>query len=166
MEQEHKALRVGAVAILCAILCRLIGSGFFQPVVDLLQQPKAVAFLMYLETGRTVRFRDDADALVDWAAESPAPELTESPTVPQAVFSAQDLDLVELRYSGSYDPDLEALLTSALDLDLTGEDPTVLIFHTHTTESYTRVDGQDYEESSSYRTLNENYNLLRVGDAL
>ena len=49
--------------------------------------------------------------------------------------------------------------------DLSGSEPTVLILHTHTTESYTKT-GEDYLESSAYRTLDESYNMLSVGDVL
>ena len=42
------------------------------------------------------------------------------------------------------------------------EKPTVLILHTHTTESYTKS-REPYEESSDYRTLDENYNMLSIG---
>jgi stage II sporulation protein P len=38
----------------------------------------------------------------------------------------------------------------------------VLILHTHTTESYTRA-GENYVETSDYRTLNEDYNMLSIG---
>ncbi len=167
MDQENKSLRVGAAVILCAVVIRLISSGFFDPVVQFIQQPQAAAFLLYLETGRVTRYREPSAAPKDWAAESPAPDLP-VPTVPQtrAAFSAQDMDLVEVRYSGSYDPDLESLLLQPLDMDLTGAEPTVLILHTHTTESYTKTADQNYEESSAYRTLDEDYNLLRVGDLL
>ena len=52
-----------------------------------------------------------------------------------------------------------------LSWDLTGAEPTVLILHTHTTESYTRGP-EIYAETSQYRTLDEQYNMLSIGDAV
>ncbi len=47
-----------------------------------------------------------------------------------------------------------------------GEEPRILIYHTHLTEAY-RQDGEDrYRESSEYRTFDDNYNLSAVGEKL
>ena len=165
MDQESNVLRFGAAVILCAIVFRLLSGGILTPVAQLLQSPKAVALLMFLETGRSVRLAPDP-AEPEWTAESPAPELSFTEPAPAPVFHAQDLELVELRSSVSWEPDLAKLLAEPVILSLRGDAPTVLILHTHATESYTRGPGQDYTESSAYRTLDENYNLLRVGDEL
>ena len=81
------------------------------------------------------------------------------------VFTDKDKSLLDIRYSCSLRPDLGALLQRPLNWDLTGEAPTVLILHTHATESYTKH-GEIYQETSAFRTLNENYNMLSVGDAV
>lgn len=44
--------------------------------------------------------------------------------------------------------------------------PKILIVHTHGSEAYTMPPGQEYEASSEYRTLDCNYNVVRVGDEL
>ena len=62
-------------------------------------------------------------------------------------------------------PDLEALLMKPLEWNLKGADPSVLILHTHTTESYSKTE-EDYAESGSYRTLEEEYNMLSIGEAV
>lgn len=60
--------------------------------------------------------------------------------------------------------DTAALLEKDISFpDLTG--PKVLIYSTHTTESYTQRGG-DYEESAPYRTLDERYNMLSLGALL
>ena len=64
-----------------------------------------------------------------------------------------------------YQVDLTALLTQGLSWDLTDNGPAVLILHTHATESYTQT-GKQYAESSPYRTLDPDYNMLRIGDAV
>ena len=42
----------------------------------------------------------------------------------------------------------------------------VLIFHTHTCESYTESEGYEYKASGNYRTTDLNYSVARVGDEL
>ena len=42
----------------------------------------------------------------------------------------------------------------------------VLIFHTHTCESYTQSEKYFYEQTGSYRTTDLNYSVARVGDEL
>lgn len=168
MDPQRKSLRIGAAVIACAILLRLAGSGFFRPLADMLLQPGVASFLLYLETGRVARLSPPAENSTEvWVRESPAPELppAELPAEPVS-FTAEDLSLVDIRSSCVYEPDYEALLLQPLEWDLTGSDPTVLILHTHATESYTKTADADYVESSAYRTLDERYNMLAVGDAL
>lgn len=42
----------------------------------------------------------------------------------------------------------------------------VIIFHTHTCESYTQTENYSYEESGTFRTTDLNYSVSRVGDTL
>lgn len=69
-------------------------------------------------------------------------------------------------YRCDYRPELAPLLTEPLDWDLHGEEPKVLIVHTHTSESYTPVEPGEYEPSGDYRTLDPNYNMLSVGEVV
>ncbi|MGN0986180.1 MAG: stage II sporulation protein P [Candidatus Enterenecus sp.] len=62
-----------------------------------------------------------------------------------------------------YELDVGALLAAMPELTDRGDGPQVLIYHSHATEAYT-MDGTDvYEESDSYRTLNTDQNVVRVG---
>ena len=169
MNQEHTSLRVGAVVLAAAVLLRLISGGALEKIGALLAQPKVVAALMYLETGRVVRIPDT----MTYPAESPAPLSTappviQAPELPPAtpVFTQNDLDHIEMDYGCDYAPDLAALLTQPLRWDLAGGEARVLILHTHTTESYTPSPGEIYEESSEYRTLDDTYNMISIGDAV
>lgn len=74
--------------------------------------------------------------------------------------------MTPLRYSCDYRPDVEKLLTESLQWDLADGEPAVLIVHTHGSESYTKQPGQDYKETAAYRTLDESYNMVAVGDLL
>ena len=66
-------------------------------------------------------------------------------------------------YACSARPDVEALMARPLHWDLTSGEPAVLILHSHTTESYTKGD-LPYKETAAYRTLDEQYNMLAIGD--
>ena len=92
--------------------------------------------------------------------ESPPPSIPEVTEAPLPAFSGEEV--VDLYYAVRKDPDIESLLAKPLEWNLFGEDPAVLILHTHTTESYTRQ-GEDYRETSSWRTLDPEYNMLAIG---
>lgn len=51
-------------------------------------------------------------------------------------------------------------------LELLSSGPQVLIYHTHTTESYRQAYDGEYKESSKWRTNNNDKNITAVGEAL
>lgn len=55
---------------------------------------------------------------------------------------------------------------AARGLDLRGEAPRILIYHTHTTEAYTATASSPYVQTSAYRTADANKSVLAVGEAL
>ena len=63
-----------------------------------------------------------------------------------------------------------ALSVSDLGFDfsavLTDDAPQVLILHTHGCEAYTMPDGEEYVASDDHRTLDDDYNVVRVGDEI
>ena len=62
--------------------------------------------------------------------------------------------------------DVAAMAAAEVPVALGTEGPQILILHTHGSEAYT-PDGTDvYEESSSYRTTDTQYNVVRVGDEM
>lgn len=163
MKQLSRARRVGITAILCALVLRLWSEGYGEKLLNLLTSPQAAAFYIYLETGRDVRFSPSLPAFSpDFMESPPAATLPETePTLP--VFS--DAEGLELYYASKEDPDIPALLTQPLRWNLRGEEPTVLIIHTHTTESYTRVD-EPYTESAAWRTAEQDYNMVSIGEVV
>ena len=160
MDQNDRARRVGTAALLCALVLRLWAAGAPEKIAEFLTQPNITAFLIYLETGRDVRFSPSLEVFSPHFSESPPPSLPE-PTEP-ALPSFSGEDSVELYYGAAVTPDTEQLLAQPLQWDLRGTEPTVLILHTHSTESYTRQD-EPYEEVSDWRTLDEDYNMLSIG---
>ena len=166
MNQQQKSLRVGIAAILCAVVFRFFSPQMLWPLVQFLTKPDTVAFLIYAETGRDVRFSPSGQVEQE---NIPDPGLVYSPESQAAVTgdwvvpAFGDTSLVSLSYSCSYRPDVENLLREPLSWDLREGGPAVLIYHTHTTESYRRFQ-QDYEETAPYRTLDPHYNVVSVGD--
>ncbi len=51
-------------------------------------------------------------------------------------------------------------------LDLRGDGPKILIYHTHTTEAYTATRSSPYVHTSSYRTKDASKSVIAVGEAL
>ena len=168
MDHDKWSLRAGAAVILCTLVLRLAATGFFQPVAEFLTQPNIASLLIYLETGRIVRFSDSQGDTTVFApilqTHLPSAEVTEPPTTPTVPqFTAADATGIQILgteaafHAGT-------LLEKPLQWDLTGSEPTVLILHSHATESYTQSPGENYEESSAFRTLAEDYNMLSIGD--
>ena len=164
MVRHKDALSIGIAALALAVLLR----GISPASLAAMENPDLLSFLVYLQTGRVVRYPT-----------SPAPEKEPLPTVPEETappvteplpnylrLTAGDADAVTLYDLVDYEPDVEQLLLSPLDWNLKGTAPKVLIVHTHSTESYTRQPGEDYEEESAYRTLNGAYNMLSIGQEL
>ncbi len=154
MNTDRRILRACTAAIVCAVLVRLLG-----PAVAAADQTRMASFLLFLQTGRVVRQAEMPES---------APEETQAPTetCPEKreylTFTAADAALVQVNDYAGLQPAVAELLTRPLEWSLTGEEPTVLIVHTHGSESYENTEG--YTESSEYRTLQEQYNMISVGD--
>lgn len=94
---------------------------------------------------------------------------TEPPQLPRPItFVAADMDYVKFRYASdcNYRAELQPLLLQPLQWQLALGEPTVLIIHSHGTESFTKEPGQDYRETTEYRTTDPAYNMIAVGEAL
>ena len=161
MDQRQQILRLGAWMILLAVSARLLCAGLLDPLLNKLSDPKIQSFLIYIETGRNVRFSPSLAAFSISDGESPPPIGPTEAAIP--VFGPADAEDVDVAYACSLRPDLGALMDMPLTWNLGSGEPTVLILHTHTTESYTRH-GETYRETSAFRTLDEGYNMLSIGD--
>lgn len=58
------------------------------------------------------------------------------------------------------------LTEEMLKPDITANNENILIFHTHTCESYTPTENFQYQQTGTYRTTDLNYNVARVGAEL
>lgn len=157
MAQNDRALRVGLTAIACALVFRLCSMALPEQLVSQLLQPNTAAFLIYLETGRRVRF---SPSYQDYSPDFMESSLVMAPDEPLPAFSeSQD---VEMKNFSSKHPDLKELLARPLTWQLRTDEPTVLILHTHATESY-QPSGQGYKQLAPWRTLDEDCNMLSIG---
>lgn len=110
----------------------------------------------------------DHDDLTEPPAVTAAPgnivERTLVPTSPQGYVYAEGVYL----YNRTQLPvDLAAAASAPVNIALPEEGPQVLIVHTHGTEAYTPDGADQYEPSdNNTRTLDEGYNVVRVGDEI
>ena len=128
--------------------------------------PAAVAsFALYLQTGVIPAQEAESDTKAR-TVPTAQPAQTASKALPQPVtltFTEQEAQTISVAGACTYTYDKAALLQQPLAADFHTEGPQVLIVHTHTTESYTPEAGQNYTELTHARTLDENYNMIRVG---
>lgn len=158
---EQKVLRFSTVVIVGAMLLRLLGG----VGLDFILSPKAASWMIFLQTGRVSK-------PVNLGSTTPARPTTPTfpvatkptPTEPTAVsiptFSPDDAATITVSSGFSYTADLSALISQPLSWNLTGDEPTVLIIHSHGTESFS---GGNYEETSPYHTLDKGHNMLSIG---
>ena len=150
MEYQRQVLKRAAACIVLAVALRLLSAGFFQ-------QPGVAGLLFYLETGYFLQF-DRVEAALP---EASVPPETEKPKAEDLIFT--EADIIPLQNHTGYQPDLSLLLSQPLSWSVAAEGPTVLILHTHATETYT---GEQIPYSGTYRTTNTAFNMISVGAEL
>lgn len=159
---HDRVLRTGAAAIALAVVLKIFTS---VPLPTKLFNAQAVSrWVIYLETGRIL-----AETVPATQATEPAPTVIEKepPEEPRRLsFSPSDGDLVNIRSSWDCALTPRELVMEKLDWDLTGDEPTVLIYHTHAMESYTPQTGEDYTEEVPFRTADLDYNMVSIGTRL
>lgn len=145
MDRKQEYLEMGML-----LLAFLFLLSTRKQVGRLLADPDTVSAAVYLETGRMVRFQTKPETI---QIESSPPETT---AATEPVFS----DTVEVFNVSSLSmPDLSDLLHRPLNWSLRQDTPTVLVYHTHTSESYESGTGE-YHSADSAETV------VAVGDAL
>lgn len=82
------------------------------------------------------------------------------------ILSFKDLQIQSKIPASFYKPDIEALLNEGVNLSIKDKTkPSVLIYHSHTTEAYSLLDLGYYMKSDA-RSNDINKNMVRVGDEL
>ena len=147
---EQKALQVGAAVLALALLLRLGGSWEGG-------KTEIGRTLLLLSTGRMVAETVPPEALSVTEPEQVTEDSLETEAVP--VFGEKEEPFVQV--NAAWDVNILSLLQQPLEWELAQQDPTVLILHSHATESYEKE--SDYAETSPYRTLDTDYNLVSIG---
>lgn len=142
---EQKAIQVGAAVLALALLLRL-GSAWENGRKELGRT------LMFFSSGRLV-----TETIPVEETEPLSTEPVEEAAAP--VFGSHEESFVQV--NAPWTVDTLALLRQPLTWQLKGEAPTVLIVHTHGTESY-EADGT-YQETSPYRTMDTDHNMVSIG---
>lgn len=141
---EQKVLQVCMTVLVVALLVRMAGAW---------EKEDVARTLLFISSGRMVT----QELTPEKETEEPEKAVQTAAAIP--VFGENQQDLVQV--NADWPVDTLALLQQPLTWDLMGEAPTVLILHSHATESYEK-DAQ-YTETSPYRTLDTNYNMVSVG---
>ena len=143
---EKRSTKIGAALLIFAMVLRLLTGA---PALEKDSPVTSIQKLPFVPTN---------------AQTAPTETVAPKPVIP--FFTASDGDKTGLRYSCNYRVEIGKLLEKDLQWQLDDGEPAVLILHTHGSESYTRELGQNYQETSQYRTLDEHYNMVAVGDLL
>lgn len=82
------------------------------------------------------------------------------------IISYKDVEIQSKIPASVYKPDIKALLEKGADLKIKDKSkPTILVYHSHTTEAYSLLDTGYYIKSDS-RSKDTAKNMVRVGDEL
>ena len=141
---EQKVLQVCMTVLVVALLVRMAGAW---------EKEDVARTLLFISSGRMVT----QELTPEKETEEPEKAVQTAAVIP--VFGENQQDLVQV--NADWPVDTLALLQQPLTWDLMGEEPTVLILHSHATESYEKQ--AQYTETSPYRTLDTNYNMVSVG---
>lgn len=89
-----------------------------------------------------------------------------TPNIITKPASQTDPAVISVNNRTDYTFNADALLKEPLNITLSGDSPSILIIHTHSSEAY-MPDGNDkYQASDPYRTEDKNFSIIRVGDEL
>ena len=164
MDPQQRCLQTGAAALAVAILLRLVAGGAVGGLLQVLTSPAAVSTFFFLETGRILEYNRTPLAEIFPTATIPTEDPSPVSLDAVAVFGEADAALVQVNSVCGYDTPVSGWLETALSWNLKSDKPTVLIVHSHGTESYTKTEA--YEESTAYRTKDTGYNVVSIGDRL
>ncbi len=83
------------------------------------------------------------------------------------IVSFGDVEVQNKIPTSFYNLDIENLLKQKADLEIKDiSKPTILIYHSHTTEAYSLLDVGYYTKSADLRSKNNAQNMVRVGDEI
>lgn len=164
------------IVSVCLRLCMFLGldEKLGQILLNVVKSEETAKFLLYLETGQVVQTEKKKATVAVVKYEPPQPresaeeerETPPEPELPPEPVKTAAAEEITVTGGCTYTYDKASLLRQKTTMELSGQQPQILIIHSHTTEAYSDSDGLTYTATSPYRTLDETRNMLAVGDAL
>ncbi len=84
----------------------------------------------------------------------------------QAKALGKNSGKILIRNETTYGINVDEMLKAPLTFDMKGDDPKILIVHTHGTESYSPEGTQSYQVDKRDRSLDKSRNVVKVGEAI
>lgn len=143
----------------------------FENVVDLILE-KEISFLEYIKSGSNDINQEnnknkksenkDIDAKIELASKGKSETLVLEKNNKKDVYN-KTYKGVKIKNESKYKLTEKDLNPENIDFKNKKD---IVIYHTHTCESYTQTDKYKYKETGLYRTTNLNYSVARVGTEL
>lgn len=124
-------------------------------------QPPNIANQDYL-----TKTPDDVAAVMSTALEESKGQETGGITKEKTFTSSdgtESYEKISVKNTTGKEINIQTLLTNGIDLSVKKNKPTVLIYHTHTTETYCLTNSGTFPKGYSGRTRDESKNMVRVG---
>src|SRR5699024_9485045 len=155
---QRKSRRYGAAMVALSLCLRLgIFLGLDAKAAAMLsqaaRQEEFAAWMLYLETGKRAAPEEETQPVYVLELTRAQEEEEEEAEVPDlhASLPATLVGAEAIAVTGgcTYTYDKAALLAQPSTLDFSADEPTILILHTHASESYTPEPGEVYETAGS-----------------
>lgn len=169
MDLQVKTRRFGAVLLMAAVIARLCVPGTLAALTAFLTKPEILTFGIYIQTGIDTRSVFSPTESTEPPQTAPAVKAP-PPTQPEPTAEPAQIPLpapgeMPIYYGTRVEVDIEALTEAPVKLSMQEGLPAVLIYSTHTSESYT-PGAEPYTASAQYRTLDAGKNMLSLGETL
>lgn len=141
---------------------------FAIPKIHIMRENKP-AYISLLDRGKLsyTIFKELPEDKVEIILEEPIIEKTTVEEYIEPTYYEVTLDWsTMLKNLTTYKIDIDKLLKEELKFKLSKNNIETIIYHTHTTESYTQSKDYRYEASGVYRTLNNNANMIKIGEEI
>lgn len=166
---QLKHMVLGLWLVLMALGLRLVGSTAAGSMLARLDAGQVLAIAGECLSAQNVTAATASEKVeppekppdIDPPAEPAEPE----PAAEPITFTGQEAEAIAIGGSAESTVDKTSLLLSPLNMRA-GTEPQVLIVHTHASEAYTPEAGWEYTQTEKYRTLDPEYNVIRVGEAI
>lgn len=121
------------------------------------------------ENGEFFSLPDDIKAMMKMAKEKSKNDKKEG-SVSERQYKNEGVTdkegVIKVKNTNSTQVNIKQLLSQRAKVSVNKDEPAVLIFHTHTTESYQYIDRDFYTSSYTTRNNSTDRNMVRIGEAI